>query len=50
MGDAEPKDSDSLRWQGGLENNAWEFCIKDFILKPPVQFFKGLDYITLAAR
>lgn len=36
--------------QGGLENNPWEFCIKDFILKPPIQFFRGLDYITLAAR
>lgn len=36
--------------QGGLENNQWEFCIKDFILKPPIAFYRGLDYIMLAAR
>lgn len=36
--------------QGGFENNQWEFCAKDFLLKPPIQFFRGLDYISLAAR
>lgn len=36
--------------QGGFENNHVEFCAKDFLLKPPVQFYRGLDYIALAAR
>ena len=36
--------------QGAFEGNPCEFHAKDFLLKPPIQFVKGLDYLALAAR
>ena len=36
--------------QGAFENNPSGFEAKDFLNKPPIQFFRGLDYLQIAAR
>lgn len=36
--------------QGAFEGNRLEFAAKEFLMKPPIQFFRGLDVLQMSAR
>mmetsp|Transcript_7050 Transcript_7050/g.20638 ORF Transcript_7050/g.20638 Transcript_7050/m.20638 type:complete len:1030 (+) Transcript_7050:251-3340(+) len=36
--------------QGAFEGNRLEFVAKEFLMKPPIQFFRGLDVLQMSAR
>ena len=36
--------------QGAFEGNRLEFVAKEFLLKPPIQFFRGLDVLEMSVK